>query len=425
MAQNATLIISQPGHRTRKVEVSDCVMSSGRASGNSVPLKHDRNVSRHHAAITPREDGYWLSDLTTRNGTTVNGNLVESEHKLSDGDLICLGGASTIEFSAPQTGETPAVRDIQGVEGNEESPGSDSPISTTEIQTPRRISTAAVFGVLGGLAVTATFVCILFATGLVKAGNGKKSSLNADPQPGATPFIEVADATPSPTPEAGPTETLGPTPGPTADAGEQMGAAQVLAAKISPKNYKFDPAFVALITGYVQEYKSSAGYYGRARKYRDAIDKEFVNVQGLPPVFGYVMALSRTGFVEANGDVWSLPKSITKAEAVPVAVSDPTIGSTKMAASYIRGLWDVFGKEGFMYAVACYGMTLDEAGEIQRQLEAKDPTGQGRFDFWRMKNMGVVKGDQVERVARFFAAGIVAENPQQFGLSEPPLSTLY
>jgi hypothetical protein len=36
-----------------------------------------------------------------------------------------------------------------------------------------------------------------------------------------------------------------------------------------------------------------------------------------------------------------------------------------------------------------------------------------------------VQGAQVERVARFFAAGIVCENPAQFGLKEKPFSSLY
>jgi len=139
------------------------------------------------------------------------------------------------------------------------------------------------------------------------------------------------------------------------------------------------------------------------------------------------VAMSRTRFLENNGDVWGLPNSIGKGERVGSSDTEPTntSASTKVAASYIRGLWDLFGKEGFMYVVACYGMSLDEAGEVQQRLEAKDPTGEGRYDFWKMKNMGVVKGEQVERVARFFAAGIVSENPQQYGLNEPPLSTLY
>jgi hypothetical protein len=88
-------------------------------------------------------------------------------------------------------------------------------------------------------------------------------------------------------------------------------------------------------------------------------------------------------------------------------------------------LLDLFEKDNFMYAVACYGMPLDEAGQVKLALENADPGGRERYDFWKMKNAGVVRGEQVERVARFFAAGIVCENPRQFGLKDEPLSSLY
>jgi len=49
-------------------------------------------ISRIHAKIT-KEDGYWLSDLNSRNGTYVNHELLDSEekHRLSDGDEITIG----------------------------------------------------------------------------------------------------------------------------------------------------------------------------------------------------------------------------------------------------------------------------------------------------------------------------------------------
>jgi hypothetical protein len=105
-------------------------------------------------------------------------------------------------------------------------------------------------------------------------------------------------------------------------------------------------------------------------------------------------------------------------------MSDPA-ASTKVAASYIRSLLDLFERDNFMYAVACYGMSLDQAGKVRTEIERKDPGGQDRFDFWKMKNAGVVQGDQVERVARFFAAGIVCENPRQFAPTQKQLSSLY
>jgi pSer/pThr/pTyr-binding forkhead associated (FHA) protein len=422
---HATLIVSQPGHKTLRVELSDGVTTIGRAEGNSVRLRHDRNVSRCHAQITARGDRYWLSDLTTRNGTTVNGNFVESEHKLASGDVIGLGGTSTIQFCSETEKSTPVHSAVDSPAAEEEQPSVDVPAAAAPDK-PKLAMT--ILGIIGGLAVIAIFAGILLATGLVNPGTSRDVvSHDANLPPEATPLPSIEDDEPLPSPEVESTTEVLPTREEKKTSGVEAGSAQILAAKISPKNYKFDPAFVALIGGYVNEYKSAAGYYARARNYRDAIDKEFVNVQGLPPVFGYVVAMSRTRFLENNGDVWGLPNSIVKGERVGSSETEPTntSASTKIAASYIRGLWDLFGKEGFMYVVACYGMSLDEAGEVQQRLEAKDPTGEGRYDFWRMKNMGVVKGEQVERVARFFAAGIVSENPQQYGLNEPPLSTLY
>jgi len=423
MAQRGTLIVSQPGRKTLRVELPDGTTSIGRAHGNTVRLKYDRNVSRHHAEIRQRDEEYWLSDLTTRNGTTVNDSLVVSEQKLVNGDLICFGGASTIEFCLPEKQED---KDTNGAPGKKEDESANSldAVVVTEPQQPRRTFATTMLGLVGGLAVIALIGGILFATGRVSRKESQKHvAEKEEPTPSPLSSSDEDVATPSPTVESGSREdNIIETPSGTDSKFNIEAGAQILAAKISTKNYKFDPEFTALINVYVNEYKSSPGYYSRARKYRDVIDKEFLNVQGLPPVFAYVMAMSRTKFVESNDDVWDLPGPIRKGEGVNPT---ETSGTTKIAASYIRGLWDVFGKEGFIYAVACYGMPLDEAGKIQQQLELKDPNAQGRYDFWKMKSMGVVKGEQIERVARFFAAGIVMENPQQFGLNEPPLSTLY
>ncbi len=419
MATHATLIISQPGHNTRNVEISTGVTSIGRTEGNSVRLQHDRNVSRRHAEITLRNDEFWITDLGTRNGTTVNNAFVESEQKLVHGDVIRLGGTSTIEFSLPDQ-QKPVEAPLPPNEISESPKG--------ESTTPAPSSSVFVMmvGIAGGIVLIAIFGSILFATNGIRAQKSERPiAQNSNAIPAPSPVIDEEE---TPTPEPEPTEIANESPTPVTETqGLQAGDAQILAAKIAPKNYRFDPAFVRLIGGYVNEYKSAGNYYPRAKKYRDAIDKEFLNIQGLPPVFAYVMAMSRTKLLEDTGDIWNLSSAVTKAEGAGAAAPDGNNAahSTKIAASYIRSLWDVFGKDGFMYVVACYGMTLDQAGLVQQQLEIKDPSGQGRYDFWRMKSLGVVNGEQTERVARFFAAGVVIENPQQFGLNEPPLSTLY
>jgi DNA-binding SARP family transcriptional activator len=51
----------------------------------------DSRVSRRHAEIERRADGYWLRDLDSTNGTSVDGRRIE-EHKLSDREVISVGG---------------------------------------------------------------------------------------------------------------------------------------------------------------------------------------------------------------------------------------------------------------------------------------------------------------------------------------------
>src|SRR2546422_212367 len=51
---------------------------------------NDNSVSRRHACIELREDGYFAVDLQSMNGTLVN-NVPASERKLEDGDYLRVG----------------------------------------------------------------------------------------------------------------------------------------------------------------------------------------------------------------------------------------------------------------------------------------------------------------------------------------------
>lgn len=86
--------------------------------------------------------------------------------------------------------------------------------------------------------------------------------------------------------------------------------------------------------------------------------------------------------------------------------------SAEIAAAYINDLVNAFGgMDNFMYAIACYGMPLSQAAKVRARLEEIDPGATDRKDFWRMVRSGVVARDGADRVAKFFAAGIVGENP--------------
>lgn len=75
------------------VTLGDGTTSIGRGRSNDVVL-HDSSVSREHAEIVPRDDGYVVRDLGSTNGVLVNGAKVR-EAPLQAGDTLLLG---TIEL---------------------------------------------------------------------------------------------------------------------------------------------------------------------------------------------------------------------------------------------------------------------------------------------------------------------------------------
>jgi phosphoserine phosphatase RsbU/P len=73
----------------------------------------DQWLSRHHAAIEERADGYWVSDLKSKNGTLLNGEPVREWHRLRPGDVITLG-EHTLTFFAEDGGEEEEEREPEG-----------------------------------------------------------------------------------------------------------------------------------------------------------------------------------------------------------------------------------------------------------------------------------------------------------------------
>lgn len=60
----------------------------GRGAACDVVLT-GRHISRQHAALVQRTDGWWVEDLGSRNGTFCGGARVE-RRRLGDGDLLQL-----------------------------------------------------------------------------------------------------------------------------------------------------------------------------------------------------------------------------------------------------------------------------------------------------------------------------------------------
>src|SRR5262245_39135689 len=80
------------------VRVGD-LLRVGSSSENDVVLRLPV-VSRHHARIVRQDNGYWIEDAGSRNGTSLNGQRV-TRSVLQHLDVITLAGQVELVFLDP------------------------------------------------------------------------------------------------------------------------------------------------------------------------------------------------------------------------------------------------------------------------------------------------------------------------------------
>jgi hypothetical protein len=94
LLQGLSQILVQPQH----------LWLIGRDAGQvSLPIR-DKRLSRRHAAIQYRDDGFYVTDLDSTNGTFVNGERIRHPLFLQDGDRVRLG-SMTFTFFVCSTGQ--------------------------------------------------------------------------------------------------------------------------------------------------------------------------------------------------------------------------------------------------------------------------------------------------------------------------------
>jgi DNA-binding winged helix-turn-helix (wHTH) protein len=99
MNQDIPMLVIQNGQMAgqRWLLDSDHVVM-GREVGATNLLLPERQISRKHAEIVRKDDGFWLKDLGSKNGTFVNGKEVRDSVKLQDGDEIQVALCVKIAF---------------------------------------------------------------------------------------------------------------------------------------------------------------------------------------------------------------------------------------------------------------------------------------------------------------------------------------
>jgi pSer/pThr/pTyr-binding forkhead associated (FHA) protein len=83
-------VLGGPGLRAGKtIEIVSATVI-GRDAGTGIRLDGDEFASSQHARIEPRQDGVWVEDLGSTNGTFLNGERITAE-RLQPGDVVRVG----------------------------------------------------------------------------------------------------------------------------------------------------------------------------------------------------------------------------------------------------------------------------------------------------------------------------------------------
>ncbi len=492
----------------REVDVGEGMTTLGRASDNAVSFIADSNVSRYHAEIENRDGEFWLLELGSSNGTTVNDEKIEDEKLLKDGDVILLGGSSQVECSIE---EKPEEEEEEKSDGDPASGAAAKPESGggDEKSGSKLPLMLGIMGVVCGLAILCVAGVVAYSyfgksskceakVRIVKPENQDTiyepteivtEAANADCVKRAIfflngeefasaekqPYTAVIDpklrpdlanggiqsvqivledeqgnkipqsndlsivletrevATPTPTPED---VAENPTPTPKVEKNKKItlsdtqDATKKVVSQFTTGSVKY--SYNTSNSNFLQEVQKktgelvSEGYFARAQKYKEQINIAFVRNEGLDASLGYILAMSRSQFKPekqgSNEGLWQMNSDFVTVNSYNAlcgteTLSDPSQDcAAKAAALYMKGLVFSVFEGDVIYEVAAFGMTTQEATIWKNSLPAD------RADFWNV----IINPKQRDEIARFFAAAIVAENPQKFGLkNDRPISQLY
>lgn len=435
----------------------------------------DEGLSRLHAVIYRDGDNAWVVDENSTNGTFVNGEKTRpSGTPLKDGDIVRIGNHTNmrlsfvdrpVSFAAPQN--SPAISD-QSIPGAAAAPISILPI-------------ALIAGAIFIISVSAVFI------GFTVFGSGRTEivqNTDYDPDVDRPP---KSDPKESPTPKSGntpgnnssvdntslPIATESPTTGNLVDLPpgkkylemtdterrKYLEAKAMKVAEVIGNNSggAIPAAAIDKIKSFADAYASRSkvkplggcrfgdnlqATFERASKNAPFVVRAF-NEKGIDPRIGLYLAMiesehcvclqSPTGplgmfqFTKATAAIHGLKVFAGASPTNPDERCEPE-PAARAAASYMKALTGRYGTGPSSVPLAIGSYNSGEGG-LSTNLDKALNSGQGLpRDFWTL----IAKGDLLSKqfqaenfkyVPKFFAAAIIGENPQDFGLNLRPVST--
>jgi len=107
---HAKLLVKLHGQASRMIDLVTEGFAIGRKADNDLVID-DQSISSHHARIIKVQSVFFIEDLKSTNGTSVNEKRIE-RHQLRDGDIISIGQHRLIFQDISAAEITPAAPSI-------------------------------------------------------------------------------------------------------------------------------------------------------------------------------------------------------------------------------------------------------------------------------------------------------------------------
>ena len=462
---------------SQEIDVDRERISFGR--GGDVDFRFDDNgLSRLNSTVYREGDRVWIVDENSTNGTFVNDQAVSaSGTPLHDGDTIKIGNQTRLQVRISQKKSAASAASTEKTRSVSAAPG----------VTSANFLPLVIIGFAFLIIVSSVVFIGMTVVGnseTQRAANyeeyeTREDFIDQDEKADKTPTPKTENSnnqasnfggdntefSDSPIADGNTTTTVNPPSGKKylemtdAERSQYIEARAMKVARMigNQSSEKIPPAAVERIKSFVNAYASRVkvkplggcrfgdnlqSTYERASKNAPFIIRAF-NEKGIDPQIGLYLAMiesehcvclqSPTGplgmfqFTQATGRLHGLRIVPGASPSNPDERCEPE-PSARAAASYMKALTLRFGTGPLSVPLAIGSYNSGEGGlstNLKTALEANETQERS---FWTLvanaeKLSQQFKLENVKYVPKFFAAAIVGENPQDFGLNLQPLST--
>ena len=379
MAKEVTLSFTDHSGRERGVSMRSNRLTLGRDVANDVVIS-DSNLSRQHAVIENIRGSIQLSDCNSRNGTMLNGSPIVGAVEVFDGDVINLGGSCEISV---------ALRRIN------------SPSS-------RLFSLPVMASAAVALILAAAVILLALSVQNAPA----KFSAN-------TKTVDRPDKEPDPTPNVQPTPIDVP-PEKSENQSDQIPkAVKRVMAKLSNDNAPYiSEAGLNDVKRKVEEYRGSPDLRERLRAVKQGcpeISSEAQRISLRPALVMYAALADSEGQFGSN-PITAARRMTPRLLSLRATFGTETANSSLLLiAAYPYPFNPPIGSQ--TRTPHPLAAKLVEVGGRRSTVDTSEARS-----VWFLREKNAITEEAYALVIRLLAIGVIAQNPQQYGIdADPPL----